>query len=453
MPVAKKHGRTWTWNAFETELSADATSDDTLSLLETGPLQRFGGTTKNPGYLVINPENSRYREFIYYADVVNGELFGVERNQNGTSTDGANFAHETGTIVRAVAMEQMWDDLWEALIDSNVQVAAGVTALATHIGDVRDPHSAAKYITEAALAPYLKLKGGLMTGPLKLASTSAPTASNGAMPKAAVTEADAVVTSAFKAADSAVRSAFASADVAVSDAYKGADSKIITDYKAADDLRLLKTGGTVSGVLTLNGNLVTNSVVYFKQAVGDSRNEYPNIYITSSGRLHKATKTIGPATGTVLGLVKLSDSLTSTSAAASGVAATPKAVKDAIAAAKDSTTYLSLTKTTEQRVKGPVQFESYVYFPEGTNATPQLRFHPDKPDTGIYAHQPGEISFAMDGLRRFTVWSTSAAKTRSIGVIEMRTGDAPYVFSGDGGGGTFKITAKALQWLMTHNNG
>jgi len=120
------HGRTWGWNAFETKLNGVLSPGaPTIALKSVQNLEA-------PGYLVIDPENPDNREYIYYGSIAGSILGDVERNQDGTLDHAKGVEHPGDTVVRAVAMEQMWNDLWAAHVDG---LALNATAMSHHIDD------------------------------------------------------------------------------------------------------------------------------------------------------------------------------------------------------------------------------------------------------------------------------------------------------------------------------
>jgi len=243
MALKPPHGRTYSWNAFETKLEGPVQPNDvSIAVASTANLRA-------PGYLVIDPETSDNREFIYFGKIVGDVLEDVERIQNGTNVVAEGVTHASGTIVRAVAMEQMWDDLWHSHIEA---IAATETMYHDHIDDVLDPHVAAGYITAKHVSDhYLPLDGAIpMAGPLRLSSAALPAADEGAAPKKAVVDGDATTLTDAKAyADGKDHNH--DGPIATHNAAAGAHGgPFLTLHAIADKAKILSTARNITVKLT-----------------------------------------------------------------------------------------------------------------------------------------------------------------------------------------------------------
>jgi hypothetical protein len=114
------------------------------------------------------------------------------------------------------------------------------------------------FVKPPALAAYLPLAGGTMTGPLVLAG--APTAPLNPATKAYADAIDTAVRSAFAAADTQVRNDFTAADAALRAEFRAADTTLGNDINAlatatsnALASKLALAGGTLTGPLVLAG--------------------------------------------------------------------------------------------------------------------------------------------------------------------------------------------------------
>ena len=194
----------YTFNAFETELASGITAvSDTISLVSVIGLRA-------PGYLVIDPEDPNLREYIGFDGISSNDLIGAASYRGLGGSVASAQAHDAGAKVRAVAMHQMWDDVWENVNQNESDIGDGQTALTTHINNPSDPHAAAGYVTDADLtahiddasdphaaagyltetdadALYVEVGGDTMTGPLVLDDD--PTADLGAATKQYVDDA------------------------------------------------------------------------------------------------------------------------------------------------------------------------------------------------------------------------------------------------------------------------
>ena len=147
--------RTYTWNAYESELQgplpAGATS---IALVSTVGLEA-------PGYLVIDPDvtNPSVREWIFFETINNNVLENVSRGLPGSVGPlGQGSDHEPNGRVRAIFTKQNLDDIWDGIEDN-------IGALGQHIGDILDPHSAAGYIKlTTADSRYVNVTGDVMQG-------------------------------------------------------------------------------------------------------------------------------------------------------------------------------------------------------------------------------------------------------------------------------------------------
>ena len=143
--------RSFSRNAFETGASGPITSPDTtISVDSVLGLQA-------PGYLVIDPDSDTKREYIFYSALGASSLDNVTRGLTG-SASGAQ-AHDSGVRIRAVPVHQWLDDLWDGIENNE-------TALANHEVNA-DPHPLYLLQSEAD-ALYVELTGDQMTGVLNM---------------------------------------------------------------------------------------------------------------------------------------------------------------------------------------------------------------------------------------------------------------------------------------------
>ena len=128
--------RRYTWNGFETTLSAGIASGTTVL-----PLTSVTGL-RAPGYLVIDPDDLAKREYIEFATINSLSLEGCIRNGDG-SVAGA-VAHDSGATVRAVTVHQFLDDAFD-------DIEALETADTNHAA-AADPHPG--YVLNSELSDH-----------------------------------------------------------------------------------------------------------------------------------------------------------------------------------------------------------------------------------------------------------------------------------------------------------
>ena len=141
--------RTFSWNAFETGTDSPVTSGSTtISVDSVLGLQA-------PLYLVIDPDSDTKREYIFVGALGASSLDNVTRGLASSAAGAQN--HDSGIRIRAVAVHQWLDDLWDGVEDNE-------TGLANHIVNA-DPHT--QYLTQTeADARYINIAGDSMTGAL-----------------------------------------------------------------------------------------------------------------------------------------------------------------------------------------------------------------------------------------------------------------------------------------------
>ncbi len=106
--------RLYIWNAYESALNgAINTTAATIPLDSTAGL-------RNPGILVIDPDNNAKREYISYVGLSGGSLTGVIRNLAG----GVLSAHDDGAIVRSVHTHQIIDNIFTDIETAEAHAAA-----------------------------------------------------------------------------------------------------------------------------------------------------------------------------------------------------------------------------------------------------------------------------------------------------------------------------------------
>jgi len=139
--------QTFTWNAYESALTGPITVGATTIALDSVVGLR------DDGYLVIDPDDAGKREYILFTSITGSQLEGVARSLDGSAA-GAQ-AHDAGTIVRAVFVHQMLDDLFSNIND--IETWQGNHAPGT------DPHPQYLEASEGNLA-YLRLDGANQPG-------------------------------------------------------------------------------------------------------------------------------------------------------------------------------------------------------------------------------------------------------------------------------------------------
>lgn len=122
----------------------------------TLPLDSALGLTA-PGWLVIDPDDPLLREYIDFTNINVATLEGVTRGGEGSAAGGQ--AHASGARVRAVAVHQWLDAIWDDVEDLEQEDIDHVAA--------SDPHPV--YLTAAeGDALYVRLSGSTMSGLLVL---------------------------------------------------------------------------------------------------------------------------------------------------------------------------------------------------------------------------------------------------------------------------------------------
>ena len=163
--------RTHSFNAYESPLkvgvgaTGDVIVDDPTNLVADL-------------YLVIDPEDALLREYIKVTAVngTTGELTCAGDRGLPGSADGIAHAHDVDAPVRAVAVHQWLDDIFDDIIEVEDWAADHVD-----IGAVADPHT--QYLTEPeGDVRYIEVAGDTMSGVLTLYGTD-PTGDDEATPK------------------------------------------------------------------------------------------------------------------------------------------------------------------------------------------------------------------------------------------------------------------------------
>lgn len=137
--------RTHSWNAFETELTSGV-DDIATTIAVTSSLGLVA-----PCYLVIDPEDPGKREYIKVTGI-NGSVLTITRGEEGSAAGaGLGINHTAGAKVRAVAVHQWLDDIFD-------DIEALENAVPNHEAS-GDPHP--NYLLESvALTTYLRLDSG-----------------------------------------------------------------------------------------------------------------------------------------------------------------------------------------------------------------------------------------------------------------------------------------------------
>jgi|14BtaG_2_1085337.scaffolds.fasta_scaffold00061_2 hypothetical protein len=112
MADTRKAAETNLRNAFETTLSGTlGATDTTLNLTSTTGLT-------SPIYLVIDPDSSTSREYIFIDGTINASsaaMSTVDNRYLTGSAAGSGLSHASGTKVRVSPMAQMFEDIWDAV--------------------------------------------------------------------------------------------------------------------------------------------------------------------------------------------------------------------------------------------------------------------------------------------------------------------------------------------------
>ena len=154
--------RTFTWNAFETELTQALLSGVTTAVVDS-----VVGLAA-PLYLVVDPDEPLKREWIRVNTINGNNLENIVRGLSGSVGGAGGVDHDPGAKVRAMFSMQNLDDIFLDILDNTD--AGGI-----HIGDPGDPHANAGYLKLAAAnGLYVNKDGDVMTGLLTL--SGAPTA-------------------------------------------------------------------------------------------------------------------------------------------------------------------------------------------------------------------------------------------------------------------------------------
>lgn len=178
--------RTYSWNAYESELLSGVDgSSGSITVTSAVGLQA-------PAYLVIDPDDNARREYVRVTNIASN-VFTVTRGLGG-SVGGVGQAHDSGAKVRAVAVHQWLDDIFDDIeantsdIATNTSDITNVEAavqlvdanLSGHIVNPGDPHAAAGYLKDADVSGvFLPLAGGTVTGPIVDSVPNTPPASDG----------------------------------------------------------------------------------------------------------------------------------------------------------------------------------------------------------------------------------------------------------------------------------
>jgi hypothetical protein len=130
-------------NAYETTLNGAITGAD-LSILLTS-----AAGLPEPGYLVLEDEDPALREYIRFESITGDTLNSVTRGLTGSAAGGQ--AHISGAIVRAVAVAQWLDDIFDDIEDLETADGTLQSNIDIHIADVTDPHVLAGYLDASHL--------------------------------------------------------------------------------------------------------------------------------------------------------------------------------------------------------------------------------------------------------------------------------------------------------------
>ena len=112
MAHTRKAAESFTRNAFETTLSSTLGATDT-----TLNLTSISGLT-SPCYLVIDPDSSSSREYVFIDGTISGTTAvtsTVDNRYQTGSAAGSGLSHSSNTKVRVSPMQQHYEDIWDEL--------------------------------------------------------------------------------------------------------------------------------------------------------------------------------------------------------------------------------------------------------------------------------------------------------------------------------------------------
>ena len=146
--------RTYTWNAYESQLAGPLLSGSTSVAVDSA----IG--LDAPCYLVIDPDIPLKREWIRVNTINANNLENMIRDQQGSV---GNIDHESGAKVRAIFTKQVQDDFFDDIEDAELWITG-------HVNVIQQPHPHTQYLREGdADGLYVQLTGAIpMTGPLTL---------------------------------------------------------------------------------------------------------------------------------------------------------------------------------------------------------------------------------------------------------------------------------------------
>jgi hypothetical protein len=134
MASTRKAAETFTRNAFETTLSSPFNASDT-----TATVASTSGLT-SPCYLVIEPDSSTQREYIFFDGTFSGTQIVTSTTDNRYLTGSAaasGLSHPQNSVVRMVPVQQLFEDIFDAIgqvVDVNyTSGTAGTPKLATDL--------------------------------------------------------------------------------------------------------------------------------------------------------------------------------------------------------------------------------------------------------------------------------------------------------------------------------
>ena len=214
--------RTYSRNAFETELTSGVDATTTTIVVTSA-----AGLTA-PSYQALDPEDPGVREYIKITNI-NVNTLTVERALIG-SVDPGGSPHVAGAKMRAVAVSQWLDDIFDDIEDLEQWDTDHITA--------PDPHP--QYLTPAeGDAAYVNTSGDSMDAAAQIKVDTNPVVDDDLSRKGYVDQEDAATLAAAQAY----------ADTGDSDHVSAGDPH--AQY-------LLKTGDAMEGILDMAGNFLTN---------------------------------------------------------------------------------------------------------------------------------------------------------------------------------------------------
>jgi hypothetical protein len=182
MASTRKAAETFTRNAFETTLSSTfGATDTTATVASTSGLV-------SPCYLVIEPDSSTQREYVFFDGTFTSTQLVTSTGDNRYLTGSAaasGLSHPQNSVVRMVPVQQVYEDMFDAIgqvVDVSYasgtagtpKLAANLDANNNKITNLTTPAAAA----DAANKSYVDASGVTLLDEDNMASNSATAAAS-----------------------------------------------------------------------------------------------------------------------------------------------------------------------------------------------------------------------------------------------------------------------------------